>query len=83
MSGNLDRDGRQTFIDNGTTADHATTAQCNLASCERRYLPPGDPTTTLTWGNGASAPPVTSTLSFVGTPFDNERFRRPSPGNHH
>ncbi len=73
LSGNsLDRvTGAQTFIDNGTTADHATTAQCNLASCEAPLLS-GDPTTTLTWGNGASAPPVTSTLSFIGTPFDNE-----------
>jgi hypothetical protein len=74
LSGNsLDRvTGAQTFIDNGTTADHATTAQCNLAGCESPLLP-GDPTTgTLTWGNGASAPLATSTLSFAGTPFFNE-----------
>jgi hypothetical protein len=57
--------GAETFVDN------TGTAQCNLAGCESPLLP-NDPATMLAWGNGAFAPPVTSTLSFAGTPFDNE-----------
>jgi hypothetical protein len=56
-----------------TPTNNSSTAQCNLGSpggC-MSFLP-GDPATTLAWGNGASAPPVTSTLSFIGLPFEME-----------
>jgi hypothetical protein len=62
LSGNLE-DGATGAL---TPTDNTTTAQCNLG-CPLSL--PGYPATTLAWGNGASAAPVTSTLSFVGSSF--------------
>ena len=56
-----------------TFTDNTNTAQCNLVGSGGCPLSlPGNPATTLTWGNGAFAPPMTSTLSFVGASFDNQ-----------
>ena len=70
LSGNLE-DGATGAL---TPTDNTTTAQCNLG-CALSL--PGYPATTLAWGNGASAPPATSTLSFTGSPFT-QQHRIPS-----